>query len=577
MSDDDQLSPVRYVDGAERAKFHQLMSRIRNDYESTIKQKDKELHDLKLNFSFLKDEVEQTQLKLKNEKQIKYAELTMPLGLPSKIPTPKQVDYDNQVTLLKKRINQYQLESKALQDENQLLHEKLEKNNAKLQATIDDHRHQLDELKRQSQQYHDENTAKEKLIEEITRLNGEVSGLKTKNAEANQRHCSVEVLETKLAKYATELQRLEAIESKAEELEMENMKLSAALTLAQNHATPVGVDLEKVTLQEKFDEMAIQLKGEVDRCHDLKDQGQQLADRLEKSNGLLVEMERQRDDARREVSLMKTEVEYLRRHKNDQSTTDLETQLEQLKQELEAAKTKTSPAPLSVSPRKRPHMESEVYHQLRQQNVSYDVELKKMSLENQQLHDKISSLVAIIDKQEKVRSLQLQANPLANDQFIKKETLAVLREENSRLRQQNWAESEVLPRATFAALQHEHTLLQRKIEEVAKRNLRLKEQYQRMSNKLTAALVRYFGFDFKFLEDPINPIELTLKLKLKSRFGHYDGYLVINIDSQELEVHGSSEFKQLCTEITEQWVDKNKKPALLLAALNMSLYKQSHS
>lgn len=587
--DSDSLSPVRVPrDGDNDLQwlmYHQEMERVRHQYEDIIRKKDDEFRKLKQNFDFLKDEVQQQQLKLKNQEQILAQENRRSLSpKPGSIPTSLEVELKLKINLLVVLLKEKESEVNQLREENVLLNNTVRQNTEELQQTLDDHRAELDHLKQQADTHITENVDREQLTDEIRRLLSQVTDLKAKVSLKDQRQYSIAVLEEELSKYRKHALELEGAKLRIKELELDNMKLEARLESPQsstNNSNGSGSGnvsyLEYLAIKDKYDELSIEFKGLLDKCQWLEDQGLELVGRVELAEAQVSTLRDERDEAQRQLSLRQTEVEFLRNQiSSGGSPSEYVKRLEAQVDELRRATPNSMellPSSLYLPPlAKRLRVETDVYRKLRQQNTDYAVEIKQLQEAKQQLEAQVKRLDQIIAQQKDVRVLQLRANPLTTDQFVKQETLETLREENRALRDEHWQQRDVVPKETYDALQHEISLVRKRVDTVGKRNLRLKEQYQKMTTKVTAAIIRYFGYEFRFVEDPTNPLQVTLKLKLQSKYYKGSGYLIIDIDTQELEVHGPPEFKQLCTAVADKWVDPAHKPTLLLAALSLKLF-----
>ncbi|CAN3373894.1 hypothetical protein DIURU_005602 [Diutina rugosa] len=591
------LTPIRSSDGLSPVKvpreadlswqvWNRESESMRHHYEDIIRRKDDEFRKLKQNFDFLKDEAQQQQSKLKNQEQILAAEKRRSLSpKPGSIPSSSEVELKSKVNSLVVLLKEKEAEVNQLKQENALLDQNLRENNQELQQTLDDHQAELDLLKQQAASHRAENVDREQLTDEIRRLSSQVTDLKAKVSSKEQRQFSVAVLEEELARYRKHASELEGAKLRIKELELDNMKLEARLNSPRPATNNDGTYLELLAVKDKYDELSIEFKGLLDKCQWLEDQGLELAGQVEAAEAKVSAMRDERDEAQRQTQLRQTEIDFLRNQINSGSDNGdyikrLEAQVEELRrttQQQQPLQPPTSQSPSSSPSVKRMRVENDVYKKLRQQNTEYAVQVKRLDQAKQQLEGQVKRLEQIISQQKDVRVLQLRANPLTTDQFIKQEQIDALREENRALRDENWHQRDVVPKATYDALQQEMSVVRSRVDSVGKRNLRLKEQYQKMTTKVTAAIIRYFGYEFRFVEDPTNPLQVTSKLKLQSKHYQGSGYLIIDIDTQELEVHGPPEFKSLCTSVAEQWVDPQNKPTLLLAALSLKLFSSSNS
>lgn len=216
--------------------------------------------------------------------------------------------------------------------------------------------------------------------------------------------------------------------------------------------------------------------------------------------------------------------------------------------------------------------------ELEKENIEISSKLKQAESTIEQLKFKISELDKVETKKEQYRILQLKNNLISQDQFIKQTTLIALRKENEELINKyikNLPIEEQIPKGVFQRQEDDKQRLQAQIDHLTKRSTRLREVFTKKSKDIITVIAKYFGFIIEFLPNPINPTDLFSRIKLRSRYipSEEDCYLIIDVENRGLKAHGNFQFKQICEELAQYWVNENNQFPCLLSAVNLKLYE----
>ncbi|KAK6455383.1 spindle assembly checkpoint component MAD1 [Scheffersomyces xylosifermentans] len=194
------------------------------------------------------------------------------------------------------------------------------------------------------------------------------------------------------------------------------------------------------------------------------------------------------------------------------------------------------------------------------------------------LQSKLSDVQKLNSKKDQLQVLQLKSNLIAKDQIVKSQTLEALRKENEDLIQKyikNLDGKDLIPKSIFERQEDDKTILQTKIDQLTNRNIRLREIYAKKSKDILTIISKYFGYSIEFLPSPLNPNDLSARIKLTSRYLNKDSknYMVIDVEAKSLKAYGDHEFKLLCEELSSTWVKGKDQIPCLLSALNLSIYE----
>lgn len=575
----EQPSRLRDADlELQRRLWDQQMLQQTQQYEKTLAARDAEIRKLTLNFEFLEKENEQLALKLRNHEQL--AQKTL---LPRQLsPLAVEERLEARLKQAERSAREAQQQTKEAHDEVQLLTQQLEQANQRARDAVERTDTALALLARRTAALSASHDDLQQTQVENVRLKQRVAELEATAADALAYKQRAEVAREEAALLQKQLWGLDGVEERAQQMEIENLRLTARLQLFEgiDVSKTVGelkqarVDLEVV--QEAAAAMEAELKGEMRASEALRDELAAARDQVEAERAAVATQKAVVADRERVLALNAKEIEYLRRQLDGGDTSAyvsrLEKQVDEFRAQLQNKVVLAGP----VTPRKRPASPVESYTPLRHQNTALARDVKRLQHENHTLGQQVATLEQALAKKKGLQTLQLRHNPLASDQFVKRAQLEALERENADLRRHYVDQApgtELVPKLVLERQQHDTKLVQRQADTVGKRNLRLKEQYQKMTLRVVALMLRYFGYLVKFVEDPMNPLEL-LKLRLELRYWLGPGHLTIDTLTKELDVHGSAEFKEVCARVMKQWADEHHEVPLFLAALNMELYEK---
>lgn len=176
--------------------------------------------------------------------------------------------------------------------------------------------------------------------------------------------------------------------------------------------------------------------------------------------------------------------------------------------------------------------------------------------------------------------LELRMNPFASDQIVKQEALDVLKKENGDLIARFIENQSVdqVPWAVYARQEHDKDGLENKVDSLMKKINRLRTVYTERSRDIIALISRYFGYSIEFIPNPVNPNDFCSKIKLTSKYMKANEaqadvpYLILDIKKRSMKAHGSYEFKKLCEDLVDQWVNEKYQIPCFLSALNLQIY-----
>lgn len=271
---------------------------------------------------------------------------------------------------------------------------------------------------------------------------------------------------------------------------------------------------------------------------------------------------------------------------------NLEKLVDDYKQEIDNLRKQLSKSNVSLeqAPTKRPRLldssETRVkdHSALRAENLELSIEVKTLKTQVETLKQSIEDRNKFSLKNGSVGSvLELRGNPFAADQAIKQETLNVLRAENADLIARFIEKSTVeeVPRSVYARQEHDKDVLQDKVDILVKKMDRLKTVYADRSKDIISIISKFFGYAIEFIPNPIHPNDLCSKLKLVSKYlkqAKTDGeppYLILDVRKRAMKAHGNYEFKKLCEDLVEKWVNEKYQIPCFLSALNLEIYSES--
>lgn len=217
---------------------------------------------------------------------------------------------------------------------------------------------------------------------------------------------------------------------------------------------------------------------------------------------------------------------------------------------------------------------------IQNENIQLLSQIRDLNNTIEVLESKIRNLDDIESKQKELRVLQLRSNPFTKDQVIKQATLDALRQENQDLIDKfiNDKETQDIPRAVFERQEIDKTNLQAKIDDLIKRNARLRENFTKKAKDIIQTISKFFGFSIEFIEGSIAGNQLGSKIKLISKYTIGDelknSYIMLDMSSKTLKAYGNYDFKEFCQELMSEWANDKDQVPCILSALNIKLYQK---
>lgn len=222
---------------------------------------------------------------------------------------------------------------------------------------------------------------------------------------------------------------------------------------------------------------------------------------------------------------------------------------------------------------------------LDRENVKLQTQVKNLEDEINRLNDKIQSNEKVESQRESIHMVQLKSNPFSKDQLVKQQSLDLLIKENQDLIKK-FVEGidddsiDLIPKSVFARQEQDKTILQTKVDQLTKKIHRLKTIYADKSKDILSIISKYFGYTIEFIPSPINPNDLSSRIKLVSRYlsnkdnsAPSNAYLILDLNSKSLKANGNLEFKSLCEDLVSNWVNEKGQIPCFLSALNLKIYE----
>lgn len=446
-----------------------------------------------------------------------------------------------------------------------------------------------------------------------------------------QNKTSNELLKQKNMSLTNQLQQLEHVNEKYSKLEIEKIELENLVqdifsVLNKNFKSETSDDIDiraflkdyehiqhhNFVLQDKYDSLKIlhnnyqneklSLESQIEtewlpKCQSLEQKVsdyQQMIEKLERQKNLNskeIEFLRQLVKKMEEVSLQnqkeavaKSTDEYL--SNLEKLVDDYRSEISLLLKQLEDYKSKPE-TNVSIG-NKRPRVDNEFRKSqiensnLENENIKLLATIKDLSNTIDLLETKVTKFNTIETKKEDLRVLQLKSNPFVNDQIVKQKALDALKQENYDLIQKlshNDETIETIPRSVFERQEIDKTHLQVKIDELIKRNGRLKENFTKKAKSILSTISKFFGFTIEFLDSSMNPNELSSKIKLVSQYTSNkddlsNSYIILDLSTKALRAYGNYEFKCFCQDLVQEWSNSDDQVPCILSALNINLYKK---
>lgn len=265
----------------------------------------------------------------------------------------------------------------------------------------------------------------------------------------------------------------------------------------------------------------------------------------------------------------------------------LQTQIATLTNELNNNNNNNTQTDFAIGS-KRPKIDDEYrrrsefeYSTVQNENIKLLSQIRDMNNTIEMLESKIHNFKNLEVKKKELHVLQLKSNPFTKDQIVKQSTLDSLRAENDDLIKKfidNNQDIQHIPRSVFERQEVDKSNLQAKIDDLNKRNTRLRENFTKKAKDIISTVSKFFGFSIEFIEGSISSNELGSKIKLISRYTSTDdlknSYIILDMASKTLKAYGNYEFKTFCEELMNEWANDKDQVPCILSALNIKLYQK---
>lgn len=614
-----ELSSAR----TEKQLIQQEKESMASKYETLITKKNEEIQSLKANFDYLFEEKKQLDSKLENQQQITTSNTQQINQNVDKL-TTENTKLTRKVNDLESSYNRLVRKYEHIKSDlnyQLLANDEQNKEIAHLQTSLEK-AHQsnqdlVDQLSFHSQELNNE-TSLNKLNHNLQNKNASLQKLiqqmQSKIDGLLQNKTSIELLKQKNLSLANKVSLLESIEEKYCQLEIEKLELNERFNDLFDTITK-SVRLEGtsneskiVSFIEKFNQLQYDILIYKDKYEESHTENSELRSKLsslqETTNTLNYNVSQfesinsQKDELitklQRQKVLNVKEIEYLRnlikeldaKNALDQSTNQYLTNLEKLVDDYrtEINNLQKQVAQPSIGEKRpkliEPNNQKIQLHKLEAENLKLLSHIKQLEGNVNKLNDKLRSLETLDSKRHELRVLQLKSNPASKDQLIKQSTLAVLQKENQDMIDRyvkNLASDETIPKSIFERQENDKAILESKVDQLSKRLNRLKNIYTQKSKDLLSIISKYFGYTIEFLPSPINPSDLSSRIKLVSRYmNHKDepntSYLIIDVTAKSLKAYGNHEFKELYEELLKSY-NRDQIPCFL-SALNLKIYEK---
>ncbi|KAK6465184.1 spindle assembly checkpoint component Mad1 [Scheffersomyces coipomensis] len=612
-------------------------------YEDVILQKNEQYNKLKLNFDYLYQEKKELESKIENQNQIQSREVKSLNQKIAELVEEANVNLRNYNELeavngrLKRKYEQVSSNLNFQLNSNDHLTKELDQLKGTIQELHASNDQLIDELENHTQRANDPNL--NSLVENLHNKNINLQNinnkLQSKVDELLQKKTSAELLKQKNISLTNRISSLESIEVKYCKLEIEKLELEAKFndffTVIEQTVIETSnqesneekvkkfiglfkdVQNNNLVLRSKYDEA----KGEIEQIqlqlNHLQNSNETnlsnvsyLEEELQVRNEIISKLERERLLNVKEIEFLRNSLKRLdemNRKKlsneeqkvptkaTDEYLTKLELLVDEYKTELEQLRKNQSNSIGNKRPRNNDNTEevsipinfSSQLSKLEKENFDLSTKIKDLESSNFKLQQFNQNLQTKKEKQNQLQILQLRSNLIAQDQVVKKQTLDALRNENNDLINnyvKNLPSDSVVPKSIFERQEHDKSILEDKISQLTRRNERLKDVYAKKSKDILSTISKYFGYGIEFLPNPINPNDLSSRIKLVSKFLNNpvniaSNYLIIDVETKNLKAYGDYDFKLLCEELSSSWVKEREQIPCFLSALNLSLYEFS--
>ncbi|EEQ39095.1 putative spindle assembly checkpoint component [Clavispora lusitaniae] len=610
-------------------------------YEELLAKKNDELARLQSNFDYVYNQRNELKSKLENQKDVagrNTSDLTKDtkrLREENDALRKKLDKYERQYTSVSGKLEHVRADLNRELSANDQYRERIGDLEQENKQMADLNKDLLERMKSLSAQIENNRAASqvEELQLKLSALQNTNNSLQSKVDSLLQAKTSVELLKQKNASMAARIQVLEAFEEKAASLEVDNVKLQAKF---DEYFGAIASSVEKQDTDEESTVVSFisnfkQLQNRNLVLFDKLNETQSKVTELEQLNHALtsqIEQELQpqleqlkaaNTAAETEIAELKKikilngkEIEFLRNSLKDMDTvatrksvaeanpdslqeqeaqrkatnqylTNLEKLVDDYKNQIDELTKKENTKQITM-PSKRPRLaentaDLQTFRDLRNENLELAATIKGLKDEIESLRKRLA--LKERNPSSKGNILELRLNPFAKDQYVKQETLDLLRKENEALITQYVKNGNVdyVPKSVFARQENDKDILQAKIDQLSKKLNRLKNVYTEKSKEILAIISRFFGYVIEFIPSPINSNDFCSKIKLVSKYmiqkdkEHSPPYLILDVQSKSLKANGNYEFKTMCEELVSQWVNDKHQIPCFLSALNLKIFE----
>lgn len=610
-------------------------------YEELLAKKNDELARLQSNFDYIYNQRNELKSKLENQKDVagrNTSDLTKDtkrLREENDALRKKLDKYERQYTSVSGKLEHVRADLNRELSANDQYRERIGDLEQENKQMADLNKDLLERMKLLSAQIENNRAASqvEELQLKLLALQNTNNLLQSKVDSLLQAKTSVELLKQKNASMAARIQVLEAFEEKAALLELDNVKLQAKF---DEYFGAIASSVEKQDTDEESTVVSFilnfkQLQNRNLVLFDKLNETQSKVTELEQLNNALtsqIEQELQpqleqlkaaNSAAETEIAELKKikilngkEIEFLRNSLKDMDTvasrksvaetnpdslqeqeaqrkatnqylTNLEKLVDDYKNQIDELTKKENTKQITM-PSKRPRLaentaDLQTVRDLRNENLELSATIKGLKDEIESLRKRLA--LKERNPSSKGNILELRLNPFAKDQYVKQETLDLLRKENEALITQYVKNGNVdyVPKSVFARQENDKDILQAKIDQLSKKLNRLKNVYTEKSKEILAIISRFFGYVIEFIPSPINLNDFCSKIKLVSKYmiqkdkEQSPPYLILDVQSKSLKANGNYEFKTMCEELVSQWVNDKHQIPCFLSALNLKIFE----
>lgn len=624
----------------EKKMMQQEKNELIDKYEELLTKKNEQIDNIQEDFDFLYKQREELESKLKNYKETNGHQEKHLANKVEELQNTNN-SLQREVKQIKREYEKTQEDRRKLETDFQLVNSSRNEMKQRLALMEDEvaglhsrNKELVNKLTKTSEQLalSAQDRHREDLQGKVLNLQMTNNQLQLKIDRLLQQKTSVELLKQKNITLQHSLSQMEELREKYCKLEIENAELREKFnvffsTVEESFDQKESLDNdteilrfidkfkhiqnENLVLSDKYNSIKAELNGTRIGLNNLQQEYDQLTDSyrtLEKDaslqKDLITKLERQK-------ILNQREIEYLRdmlkradeiNIKNSKDTHDnkpveqylsnLEKLVDEYRNEINTLQKQVASHNPDVltSVAKRPRLVSDgslssivlKVGELERENVALSTKIRELEQTNKEMHRRLHSLQELNEKKKELHILQLKSNPASKYDSIKQEMLDLLKKENEDLIRRllatdNEANTTLLPKSVFERQEYDKSQLSSKIEQLSKRNSRLKEIYSQKSKEILSVISKFFGYTIEFLPGAINQNDLSSRIKLVSRYmlnkeDDINAYLILDVESKSLKAHGSLEFKALCEDLVTNWINDKDQIPCFLSALNLSIY-----